>query len=393
MNSLEAHPPLTAPPTLSTRPARSRFVTVFAFCLMGVSALGCIVSAMALLMVLAGGPGSRNTTLVDAFVVLGLPPLALLTSFGLLFRRRWAQACTLVLLGGVIAWNLAPMLRGPTPERRYVSPAGVPTTVLASPVDYPRHIVVVAVALVLISALLSKRVRDDFRATPPARGPAKSKPLVLSPPAVGPKPGAETARNWRVGHQGRDEMYYEEHIPGGWQRLRISGEMLTGRAHHVIYFASPQAWLDYPAWARDRREEIIARIKSEFRAPDYEYQGDGTDRVTPSPAARASAPVSSVPAARRAAVAPARSPSSSLAVVVALALLLTLTAAMSWLVGSGLTKGTTYLPMKYASQSRMVARASEPAFFWVSISLYALVGAGALGLAAWGVRKSMEGRR
>jgi hypothetical protein len=55
-------------------------------------------------------------------------------------------------------------------------------------------------------------------------------------------------------------------------------------------------------------------------------------------------------------------------------------------VGSGLTKGATYLPMKYASQSRMVARASEPAFFWVSISLYALVGAGALGLAAWGVR-------
>lgn len=78
---------------------------------------------------------------------------------------------------------------------------------------------------------------------------------------------------WRVGHVGRDCMYYEEHINGRWERIEISGEMLMGPAHHVIYFASPQRWTDYPAWAVTRRTEIIQRIKSRFRPPDYEYQG------------------------------------------------------------------------------------------------------------------------
>jgi hypothetical protein len=68
-------------------------------------------------------------------------------------------------------------------------------------------------------------------------------------------------------------MYYEEFHDGAWQRLDIDGEMLTGRAHHVIYFSCPETWQRYPEWARHRREEIMARIKSEFREPDYEYHG------------------------------------------------------------------------------------------------------------------------
>src|SRR5688572_12912606 len=80
-------------------------------------------------------------------------------------------------------------------------------------------------------------------------------------------------RGWRVGHEGRDQMYYEELHRGAWERIDVDGEMLTGRAHHVIYFATPARWLGYPSWARDRRDEIIARITSEFREPDYEYSG------------------------------------------------------------------------------------------------------------------------
>ena len=53
----------------------------------------------------------------------------------------------------------------------------------------------------------------------------------------------------------------------------LDGEMLIGRAHHVIYFANPAEWRIYPEWAQGRREEIIGRIKSEFREPDYEYHG------------------------------------------------------------------------------------------------------------------------
>jgi len=84
---------------------------------------------------------------------------------------------------------------------------------------------------------------------------------------------AET-RSWRVGHSGRDRMYYEEFREGSWQQIIIDGEMLMGPAHHVIYFASPEQWESYPGWARGRRDEIVGRIKSEFALPDYEYYCD-----------------------------------------------------------------------------------------------------------------------
>lgn len=74
--------------------------------------------------------------------------------------------------------------------------------------------------------------------------------------------------DWRVGHVGRDMMYYEEFCDGGWRRMPIDGEMLTGRAHHVIYLS----WLTFPDWAKGRETEIVERIKREFREPDYEYQ-------------------------------------------------------------------------------------------------------------------------
>jgi len=84
---------------------------------------------------------------------------------------------------------------------------------------------------------------------------------------------AKAKEEWRVGHTGRDCMYYEEYREGRWERIEISGEMLMGPAHHVIYFASREQWKAYPEWARGRRSEIIARIKSRFAPPDYEYYG------------------------------------------------------------------------------------------------------------------------
>jgi hypothetical protein len=79
-------------------------------------------------------------------------------------------------------------------------------------------------------------------------------------------------RTWRVGHKGRDLMYYEEVIDGRWERIDLDGEMLVGRAHHVIYFPSQETWSELPAWARDRREEIVGRIKGVFKQPDYAYE-------------------------------------------------------------------------------------------------------------------------
>ncbi len=72
---------------------------------------------------------------------------------------------------------------------------------------------------------------------------------------------------WRVGHTGRDMMYYEEFRGGEWQRISVDGEMLIGRAHHVIYFRH----ITFPDWAGGREAEIIDRIKIRFCEPDYEY--------------------------------------------------------------------------------------------------------------------------
>jgi hypothetical protein len=105
---------------------------------------------------------------------------------------------------------------------------------------------------------------------------AFSKPAgAQTPPAGGDhtREPRHEKRGWRVGHIGRDRMYYEEFRDGTWQRIEIDGEMLMGKAHHVIYFASPEAWKKYPAWAQGRRAEIITRIQSEFTPPDYEYYG------------------------------------------------------------------------------------------------------------------------
>lgn len=87
----------------------------------------------------------------------------------------------------------------------------------------------------------------------------------------GPPPNAA---GWRVSHTGRDQMLYEERANGAWRSLVIDGEMLLGPAHHVIYFRSADEWTRYPDWAQGRRDEIIARIKSQFRPPDYEYHED-----------------------------------------------------------------------------------------------------------------------
>jgi hypothetical protein len=78
---------------------------------------------------------------------------------------------------------------------------------------------------------------------------------------------------WRVGHVGRHGMYYEELVDGKWARIAIDGEILVGPTHHIIYFASEEAWHEYPAWARDRRSEIVSRIKTEFCPPAYKHHG------------------------------------------------------------------------------------------------------------------------
>jgi hypothetical protein len=195
----------------------------------------------------------------------------------------------------------------------------------------------------------------------------------------------EEQRGWRVGHRGRDQMYYEELHQGVWERIDIDGEMLTGRAHHVIYFATPERWLGYPPWARDRRAEITARITSEFREPDYEYHG-----LVSAGGAAPSTVTADVPPAAASARKRAAPVAGSRALLITVVVLLVLAAAMGWLVTSGVARGETYLPLKQATLRRTVSREREPVTFWISIGVYAVIGAGALALGVLGGR---AGRR
>ena len=173
-------------------------------------------------------------------------------------------------------------------------------------------------------------------------------------------------------------MYYEEQYSGGWRRLEINGEMLIGRAHHVIYVPSAEAWQRYPEWARHRREEIISRIKSRFQPPEYEY---GTD-VASADRAPLRAPVF-------AAANPARRKQSQV-LLLAIVLLLVISGGMFWLVQSGIREEETFLPGKKGSSRRVVSRQAEPALFWVSIGLYAALGSGTLGFAGSGIRAALR---
>jgi hypothetical protein len=82
----------------------------------------------------------------------------------------------------------------------------------------------------------------------------------------------DLARGWRLRRAGRDQFCYQELIDERWASITIDGEMLRGKPRRVIYMPTIEAWGFLPAWARDRRAEIIARIQSECPEPDYAYQ-------------------------------------------------------------------------------------------------------------------------
>lgn len=84
----------------------------------------------------------------------------------------------------------------------------------------------------------------------------------------------DSGPGWRVLHFGLHHLIYKERIAGRWERLEIGGEMLDGTPHHVIYFDSAAKWRSYPEWVRDRRSQIIGRVKEACPPPDYAYEGE-----------------------------------------------------------------------------------------------------------------------
>jgi hypothetical protein len=351
-------------------PARSVLVTTAAWLIILAGALASLISIISFLMLLARSYGTSTGGLLDWLLVLAGPPVTFVAGIGLLRRRRWAWFCIAGILCAVLAWQ-AFQIAFPSPSgtTTYTSPSGVPTTVLSSGPAY--SLPVIAVCVVMLAVLFSHRSRAEF---------VSGRMKLRAPAALARGQHAEPAKDWRVGHTGRDSMYYEELRDGVWQRIAIDGEMLIGRAHHVIYFASPEQWQRYPDWARHRRDAIIARIKSVFREPDYEYDGGGTIGATVS--------LTAVP---RATARPMKA-SEFRALLVALAFLLGITGLMAWLVSNGMQNNETWWPAKRASQQRTVSRAKEPAMFWTSIGIYSGTGLATFGLAVCMVRWSRAGK-
>jgi hypothetical protein len=316
------------------------------------SALLLPISVIAWLMVLAGSPGTHSSDPVGTLVVLAGPLLGLILGVGLLCRQPWALRGLLGVVFLVLGYQLWQFVQPARPAHTYVSPAGVPTTVLASQPVFALPIVLLCAGIAAV--LMAPSVRADF-----------ARPI--------PGTAAGAGQSWRVGHQGRDAMYYEEWHDGAWRSLAIDGELLGGRAHHVIYFASPEEWQNYPEWARHRRAEIIARIQSVFRPPDYEYAGLAAG---PEPGPAAAPPLLSKP--QTSATKQRRDLLVSSLVVLALGVF------MSWEAVSGWRTGETRFPSRYGSSHHQVVRSKEPVMFWTAIGIYGVLGLGLLGGAGCG---------
>lgn len=309
------------------------------------------ISALSLLMILAGSYGTASTDLRGFLTVVVAPPTAGVTGLGLLWRKSWSWYTALALLG------LALVVLGQQ---------GSTTAPVA-----------VVVCLLLIVRLCSSAVRAELGVVLRAPTAGTGGMNVPQSPLEGPEPsaprGSMTDRDWRTGHTGRDQMYYEERHAGSWCRITIDGEMLMGRAHHVIYFATPEQWQHYPEWARGRRDEIISRITSEFRQPDYEYQSGGKALSARRPPAAST---------------DASTARSNRALAFFIVFLLAVAGGSGWLVRNGLTSEQTWLPSPRASQTRIVSRNQEPSTFWLAIGVYASAGLGTGALALWCLREA-----
>ncbi len=151
----------SAPPVLP--PARRpKLVTTVGWLFIVAGALITPVSFISALMILSGGDGSSGGTFLGGLIVIGGPPLTLISGIGLLRRQPWAYGYALAVLGLLATYSAAQIFHGSTPERSTVSPSGVINTVLASSPDYPLHFLTIAISVSLLVTLLSPAIRTAF---------------------------------------------------------------------------------------------------------------------------------------------------------------------------------------------------------------------------------------
>jgi hypothetical protein len=154
-------PPAGVTP-LPPRGPRPAFLTALGWTFIIVGGLGIPVSLISLLMILAGAQGTASGTFFGGLIVIGGPPVTLVAGIGLLRRWRWAHGYAVALLTVFAAHSLVQVLRGSTPEENTVSPSGVITTTMAWSVNYPLHLLVIAISVGLLVKLLKPAIRAQF---------------------------------------------------------------------------------------------------------------------------------------------------------------------------------------------------------------------------------------
>lgn len=126
--------------------------------------MGAIASPMSLIAganQLVGGYGS-NTFELSGFILIILGPwICIATGIGLIRRWRWSIVMLYVMLLWLIVESVIAIVRGPQPERKYISESGVPTTVMASEVS-SMEMPSAVVGGVLLLVFLSRRIRSEF---------------------------------------------------------------------------------------------------------------------------------------------------------------------------------------------------------------------------------------
>lgn len=337
----------------SPAPRRTWFTNLAGVAALVGGGIGSVFSAFALLMAIGKPYANSAADPLGIFLIFILPPVTLLAGIGLLRRRRWARGWMILLMVGLVGLGVKGLL-APDHAKPAYAPLPGPAADAAARSLRVLSIASIATGGLALIGLFSPPVRREFQA------PQREAAPVVTPSASVSESPREDGEGWRVGHRGRDQMFYEELRDGTWERIEIDGEMLTGRAHHVIYFAGPDAWRAYPEWARERRDEIIARVKSRFREPDYEYQGGG---------------------ARPRAILPPHSHRDG-SILPMLAFLVAIAAACFWFAAKGVKDGETRLPVKHGA-GRTVSREEKPVMFWTSISILSALGGGCSLFAAW----------
>ncbi len=347
------------PPTELPIPRRTWFTNLLGTAAICLGGIGSLFSAFAMLLAIGKPYANSATDPLGIFLIFILPPSTLLAGIGLLLRRRWARWWMVLLMSGLVVLGVKGLIAA---DPVNAASASMPGTAIGS----------IAVGGLMLLGLFSRPVRREFLTS---KKSAVAFVPGVPPPLAAPSSHHEENQGWRVGHRGRDLMFYDELHGGAWQRIEIDGEMLTGRAHHVIYFANAETWRGYPEWARERREEIIARIKSRFREPDYEHQGGGAVPRSIAPPQ----PVRTALSKRDGSILPM------------LLFLLAIAAGSFWFAAKGVKEGATRLPVKHAA-NREVSRAEKPALFWTSISVLSALGTGCTVFAGWLVIGQLRGR-